>query len=286
MMRPFIIALCILISNDLYGQQIKDTTWLERPHFVIHTANATYLYDKAGGGLSSIIDQEGNDWIQFNETGDDEYPESAAGRFRGMPNFVFRSKDSGAGHPGFDQCLSQKVSENEILTTSKSGKWQWRCFFSDEHARFIMEKADPEHAYWFLYEGTPGGAYRPSSSYWGTDQQESSYETGDYYEGDKIFGKWQWVFFGEDDTDRVLYLLMPEPDDHPDTYSFLGNSDQGLEASDGMLVFGFGRKEGAQPQMTNVPNTFITGFYPHKIKTHRQYSRFADFLSEKYQLQP
>lgn len=268
------------------GQIIKDTAWLDRPHFVIHTAHATYLYDKAGGGLSSLIDEEGNDWIKFNETGNDEYPASAAGRFRGMPNFVYQSDDSGAGHPGFDQCISRKVSDNEIQTTSKSSNWQWRWTFADDHALVVMEKANPEHVYWFLYEGTPGGAYHPASSYWGTDQHGPSYETGNYLEGDKIFGSWQWAYFGEDDTDRVLYLLMPEPDDHPDTYSFLGSSEKGLEAEDGMLVFGFGRKHNALPQMTNVPNTFIVGFYPEKINHTKAHQRFADFLKEKYRLMP
>ncbi len=269
-----------------FGQVIKDTTWLDRPHFVIHTESATYLYDKAGGGLSSLFDEEGNDWIAFNQTGNDEYPASAAGRFRGMPNFVFRSDDSGAGHPGFEQCVSRKVSDNQILSSSKSGKWQWRWSFSEDHARVEMEKADPEHVYWFLYEGTPGGAYQPASSYWGTDQRGPSYETGNYLEGEKIFGNWQWAYFGEDDTDRVLYLLMPEPDDHPDVYAFLGSSEKGLEAEDGMLVFGFGRRHNALPQMNKVPNIFIVGFYPEKITKKRSHQGFADFLEKKYRLKP
>ena len=44
--------------------------------FLISTENADYYYQKQGGGFSSIIDTNGNDWINYHPTG------GTAGNFR------------------------------------------------------------------------------------------------------------------------------------------------------------------------------------------------------------
>ncbi len=46
--------------------------------FVIKTPSATYYYQKAAGGFSSMVDPDGNDWISFKEDKSESYPERAA----------------------------------------------------------------------------------------------------------------------------------------------------------------------------------------------------------------
>jgi hypothetical protein len=75
-------------------------------------------------------------------------------------------------------------------------------------------------------------------------------------------------------------MLQLERDDLSDTFSYLGNTDRGINSDDGMVVFGFGRAEGARPQI-NSPQTFIIGFFPYAIvneKKHLQISQYIDGL--------
>ncbi|MEO0331945.1 MAG: hypothetical protein AAF223_09695, partial [Bacteroidota bacterium] len=207
--------LCIFFSSCTFVS-IEEAMYEDRPQFVVKTASATYWYDQAGGGLSRLIDPEGNDWIAFKKDPLSEYPASAAAGFRGMPNFVFQSEDGGAGHPGFDQCTSEIVGENQIRTYSNSGKWQWTWTFRDTYATVTMEKIDAEHAYWFLYEGTPGGSYSPNDFYWGTDDRGYQTELPDYCKEERATGNWQWAYFGSKTCPRTLLLGIQEPDSHID----------------------------------------------------------------------
>ncbi|MGB3587589.1 MAG: hypothetical protein WBA23_13665, partial [Tunicatimonas sp.] len=102
----FAIGICLSSCTSV---SIEEAMYEDRTHFVVKTTSATYWYDQAGGGLSRLIDSEGNDWVNFKKDPLNEYPASAAAGFRGIPNFVFQSDDSGAGHPGFDQCRSEVV---------------------------------------------------------------------------------------------------------------------------------------------------------------------------------
>ena len=64
---------------------IEDDLYEGRPHFRIETENATYYFDKAGGGLSRVIDNHGTDWVQYNGDPKAAAPGGAAGGFRGIP---------------------------------------------------------------------------------------------------------------------------------------------------------------------------------------------------------
>lgn len=243
--------------------------------FIITTPAATYYYDRAGGGLSRLIDREGNDWIAFKRAPWNEYPASAASAFRGLPNFVFGSDDSGAGHPGHEMCESELVNDRTIRTTSKSGKWQWVWTFYEDYAEVEVLKADPEHPYWFLYEGTPGGAFDPSRQFYGTSTGGPHRNQLDYYNGNKAFGNWQWAYFGHEAVERVLFVAQQEKDELSDTFSYLGNTEAGIASPDGMVVFGFGRAEGAKPLLRKA-HTFYVGFveYGGKMeKVHRKVRR-------------
>ncbi|MCR9098324.1 MAG: hypothetical protein NXI25_00130 [bacterium] len=241
------------------GIRITEGYYQGKPHFIVHTPGAIYYYDKAGGGFSRLIDPEGKDWISFRPQPWGEYPASAASAFRGIPNLVYGAAEAGAGHPGHEQCNSEQTGPNKIRTTSGSGAWEWEWIFEPTYARLDILRVNPDAPYWFLYEGTPGGVFDPQRQFTGTDKGGPLHVTPDFYKGDKMFGHWQWAYFGHDDCETMLFIAQAEQDTLTDTFSYLGNSEAGLSSTDGMTVFGFGRADGARPLLTKI-NTFYLGF--------------------------
>ena len=71
---------------------IASTTDVGRPALKITTAPATWYLQTENGGLSSLVDATGMDWLNFSNAA------GATGQFRGMPNAVF---PEGSYHPGF-----------------------------------------------------------------------------------------------------------------------------------------------------------------------------------------
>jgi hypothetical protein len=57
----------------------------------------------------------------------------------------------------------------------------------------------------------------------------------------------------------VFYVAQEKPDEVVDSVSYLGNSEQGLDSDDGMVVFGFGREE-ARPLLGEKGHRFVFGF--------------------------
>lgn len=270
----------LTLAIPVLGIEISEEAFAGAPHFIIKTKKATYYLDKEGGGLSRMIDLYGNDWISFKRDPWDSYPASAASSYRGIPNMVFRSDDSGAGHPGHKKCYSFKVTQNTILTISKSGKWQWRWKFYEHYVSITMEKVDHEHKYWFLYEGPIAGEFNTEHQYWGTNLGGPRREINDFYKGNKIFANWHWVYFGDDRVKQVLFVAMNKPDRQIDELSFMGDSSKGVDADDGMVVFGFGRQGDAQPQMTDPHNTFYIGFLKRKVKNLNGHESVAKDISD------
>ncbi|GEM_PF-629077 len=249
-----------LLSSRTEAVEISETTYQDRAHFLIHTSKADWYYDKAGGGFSRIVDRDGKDWIQFKKDPLSQYPASAAAGYRGLPNLVFGSEnpDAGAGHPGFDRCTSLKVGHQAIRTTSRSGKWAWSWSFHDQSATMTMEKIDPEHAWWFLYEGTIAGRFKPDQQYWGTDRNAPSQTIPKSKQ--QHFGQWQRVFFGDANDSKLLFIHQHQQDDLPDTFWYLGAQNGGsIASSDGMCVFGFGRGPGTRPQFKKTFIQFTVG---------------------------
>jgi len=265
----------LTMALPAFGIEITEDIFAGAPHFIIKTKKATYYLDKEGGGLSRMIDIYGNDWINFKREPWDSYPESAASSYRGIPNLVFKSDDGGAGHPGHKKCYSFKANDNTILTISKSGKWQWRWKFYEHYATITMEKVDSEHKYWFLYEGPIAGEFRPQHQFWGTNLGGPRTEINDSYKGDKIFANWHWIYFGDKRVKQILFIAMKKPDRQIDELGFLGNSKNGVDSEDGMVVFGFGRQGDAQPQMTDPHNTFYIGFLKRKVKNEASHESVA-----------
>lgn len=233
--------------------------------FIIHTKSATYYYQKEAGGFSSIVDKNGNDWINYTTEPKDIYPASAASTYRGLPNLIHGGEESGTGHPGFNNCTSAILDQNTILSTSKTGNWEYEWRFTDHTAKLSITKVDPTRTYWFLYEGTIGGDYNPENDLWGNNVDGLRADKPDFYKTEGTFASWETVFFGDKDKKNTFFISQLTPDNHDDVFGFLGNTKEGNNASDGMVVFGFGRGKGTKPLM-NEKQEFILGFVPKNIQ--------------------
>lgn len=261
-------------SEPTSGVQITDTTLAGAPHFRIATERAVYWYDRAGGGFSRLIDRDGTDWIAFQREPWGEYPASAASAYRGLPNLVHGSDASGAGHPGFEQCTSRRAAADAITSECAGGTWRWTWTFAPEHATLQVEEVDPAHPYWFLYEGPPAGRFAPQQQYWGTNDGGPRRSTPDYFGGTPVLGAWQWAYIGDDEAPRVLFAAQHAPDEEPDLFAYLGSTDAGTAAPDGMVVLGFGRADEAAPQLT-TPHAFTIGFVEEAVESESDHERVA-----------
>ncbi len=270
-------------KNNITKTTIEETFYENRSHFVIHTSNAVYYYDKSGGGFSRIIDPYGNDWIQFKKDPWNQYPASAASSYRGIPNLVFGSNDNGAGHPGFDKCTSQVINDTTIVSTSISGKWKWQWTFFDSYAVLEILKTDPQRPYWFLYEGTPGGVYDIKNYYYGTNLGGPVTDLPDLHKNTTIHENYQWAYFGRNSVKNTLFVTQLVKDEHQDMIAYLGNSENGNDSTDGMTVFGFGRGKKTNALLTDHQK-FVVGMYPNAIfdkEEHKKLSKYIVSLMEK-----
>ena len=258
----------------------EEATYQDRPHIRVKTKQLTYWFDIRGGGFSRIVDSQENDWISFKMEPWGVYPDGAASAFRGLPNLVYQLEDNGAGHPGWDMCTSE-VDGNRIVTESLSGLWKWSWEFFDDHAILDVLKTDPSRAYWFLYEGTPGGSYNPSESYFGTPAGGPEPGGYDFYKGDILWGNFQWMYTGTTGAPGTFYMVQVEPDTLQDMVSFLGNTDQGLSSPDGMTVFGFGRGKETNPLMTGSQQ-FVIGLYDSPIRTEEDHQKIETYIHTNF----
>lgn len=217
------------------------------PSFIVTTPNATYYLEKEGGGLSSMVDRDGVDWLGFHKA-----PGSAhKGEYRGFPNAVHKQDGNffHAMNAGTDPSASRIDIEKEnhvrITVTSGNGAWEGQYDFFPDRLDFTMSKVSPGHQYWIQYEGVPGGDmnttdFRISSA----DDQRKSLETP--FMGDLPAP--EWMAFGDPKSPRVLYMLHHTDDAHPDDYAYRPD----------MTVFAFGRRD--KDKFLTTPSTFSIGF--------------------------
>jgi len=275
----FVLFFLLVLFLPSKAIDINDTLYEGRPHFIIKTIGAIYYFDKAGGGLSRMIDSDGNDWINFKKEPWGKVPESAASAFRGIPNAVFQGEDGGCGHPGFDQCISELEGENLIRTKSKSGKWEWTWEFKEDCAVLTVVKTDTTRNYWFLYEGTVGGSYSPRNSYWGNSEKGPHRELPDHMSGERVIGNWDWVYFGRTDRDNILFVKNCTNRGEDASFSYMGNSDKGIDANDGMLVFGFGRSAESKPLLFGN-HQFVIGFIQKMVSSNDDHKYVSQQISQ------
>jgi hypothetical protein len=239
---------------------VTEADYEGRAQFRVQLPDSVWFYDRAGGGFARLLDREGKDWISFSKSPLKQMPLSAGAGFRGLPNLGFAPPEDGAGHPGFDRCRSVVTASNTVLTRTESGQLAWHWSFDEGLARFRMEQCPPTVKWWFLYEGTVGGTWSPATHYWGTDKGGPSREQPTIR--NMRFDQWQWAYFGDDSSRRVLFLAQLVPDNLLDTYWYMGTAAGGQMqgATNGMVVFGFGRGPQKQTLLSGVGPEFIVGF--------------------------
>lgn len=219
--------------------------------YIITTPSATYYLEKTGGGLSSMLDQDGVDWIGFhNKSGS-----AHKGEYRGFPNAIHKQDGSyfHAMNTGTDRSSSKVNMESEehirITFTSDNGKWQGQWDFYPDRCDFTMVKISPGYKYWVQYEGVPGGEM-DVTDFWYASVDTKRHPIEEAFTGDLPAP--EWMAFGDQNSPRVLYVLHHEEDEFPDDY--VGRPD--------MTVLGFGRQNGSEntEKFLTTTQTFSIGF--------------------------
>ena len=215
--------------------------------YIITTDNATYYLEKEGGGLSSMIDKDGIDWIGFNN----EKGSGWKGEYRGFPNAIHKQDGNyfHAMNAGTDVSTSVVEIETKqhvrITFTSGNGQWQGQWDFHPERLDFTMSKVSPGYHYWIQYEGVPGGEM-DETDFWFASTKPTPQPINEPFLGD--LPSPEWIAFGDKEQSRLLYLLHHEDDEYPDNYV----------SRPYMTVFGFGRSN--KEKYLNTPQTFSIGF--------------------------
>lgn len=221
--------------------------------FKVETRNATYYYHKKGSGFASMEDIEGNDWIGFHPT--IERKDGPKGAYRGIPNIAPAGFHPGAGeNNSVSKILAQGPIKLKIQSETTDGKWGCIWEIYPYYAMMTLFKKG-EAPYWILYEGTPGGEFNLTD--YGINSAGEKFALPEY----TIDNKWngnlpepEWVYFGDANLNRVLYLIHHEYSDVIDEYWHFGEA--------GMTVFGFGRgpREEGWQRLTAVPTHLTIGF--------------------------
>ncbi|MGA9118078.1 MAG: T9SS type A sorting domain-containing protein [Bacteroidota bacterium] len=228
-----------------------NVTYAGQASYQISTPEATFYYHKAGGGFAGMKDKNNNEWLGFDPT-----PGSGSGgEYRGVPNavFVLNQPQNSYFHPGFTNSTSTVVHSGPLKLTidSKStdsgNPWesQWEIF--PTYARMTM-LVQGNSTYWFLYEGTPGGAYNATTNY--VVRSDGQRNPGsDSWLG--AVGDPEFVYFGDQAVKRVLYFVHHETDALVDSYRPQDNL---------MTVFGFSRDYTTTSYFNSAPQHFTMGF--------------------------
>jgi hypothetical protein len=221
--------------------------------FKITSQNAVYFYHKRGSGFASMIDIDGNDWISYHPTDDQNGPKGA---YRGIPNLW-----NAGFHPGRpDGKLESKILSSGPIRTrifSQTEDRKWKCTW-DIYPRYatmtLLQRGGKP--YWILYEGTPGGEFNLSDYWVLSDGRRLSVEP---FQAEHMWKQPlpspKWVYFGDADMSRILYLVYHSDHDELDQFWHFGEKT--------MTVFGFGRGESGTrhwQQLTAVPAKFTIGF--------------------------
>ncbi|ALM90151.1 hypothetical protein AOR13_1108 [Alteromonas stellipolaris LMG 21856] len=238
------------MSNENYRVRLTegiDESAGPVPAYIISTPSATYYLEKHGGGLSSMLDKDGVDWIGFNNIKGSGHK----GEYRGFPNAIHKQDGSyfHAMNAGTDTARGEVLIELEnhvrIAFTSENGKWVGQWDFYPTHCNFTMTTVSPGYHYWVQYEGVPGGSM-DDTDFWYNSATDIRHPINDSFNGD--LPSPEWYAFGDESSPRMIFLLNHDDDTHPDNYV----------SRPYMTVLGFGRHE--KNKFLNTPKTFSIGF--------------------------
>lgn len=215
--------------------------------YIVSTKSAQYYLEKSGGGLSSMLDKDGIDWLGFHKRKGSAHK----GEYRGFPNAIHKQDGSyfHAMNSGTDPSSSRvdlESSEHVRITfTSDNGQWVGQWDFYPERCDFTMKKISAGYKYWVQYEGVPGGEM-DSTDFWMASADTIRHPINDSFLGDLPAP--EWMAFGDKSAPRILYLLHHENDSFPDNY---------VSRPD-MTVLGFGREN--KNKFLTTPQCFSIGF--------------------------
>jgi len=222
------------------------------PAYIITTPAATYYLEKEGGGLSSMVDKDGVDWLGFHNREGSAHK----GEYRGFPNAIHK-QDGSYFHAMNAKTDPSSSIENivskdfvRITFTSENKKWKGQWDFYPDRCDFTMTQISEGYKYWVQYEGVPGGEM-DSTDFWFCSGNENKNTINTYHVGD--LPSPEWIAFGDQKMPRMLYMLHHEDDTHPDNY----------ESRPDMTVFAFGR-ENKNKFLTSIQK-FSIGFVESKV---------------------
>lgn len=215
--------------------------------FIITTEHATYYLEKSGGGLSSMLDSDGKDWIGFNNRKGSGWQ----GEYRGFPNAIHQ-QDGNYFHamnsktdPSNGTVTKQTPAHVQIEFVSENGNWIGVWDFYATHCNFTMRQVSPNYVYWIQYEGVAAGTM-DDTDYWLSSADAEPMPITQNRSGDLPYP--EWMAFGDNQSPRVLFMLNHTDDSHPDNY----------EHRPDMTVFAFGRAQ--KNKFLTTPATFSIGF--------------------------
>jgi len=196
-----------------------------------------FLQDSAGG-ISSLLDRDGQDWVSFNRA------KGPKGMYRGLPNLVFPENFF---HPGYNHCSCRMNSNTDSLVeiSCSSNNQAYMITYQFRPTYFDITVTKSSGSYWFLYEGTPGGQFEPEKDYIiRSDGEIIACNTSFSDTGSSAFS---WFTVIDPGLKRGLVIQQMEQDTTPDLYFPM----------DGMTVLGMGRSHDKPiRRMEAVPNRF------------------------------
>lgn len=226
-----------------------NVNWEGQSSFKVTTQNAVYYYHKQGAGFASMIDGEESDWISYHPGN------GSSGEFRGVPNVATQIEGENVGvfHPGYTLSTSTVYRSGPIKITIRSvtndDAWEKTWAIYPRYATMTLVRKPAALLYWFLYEGTPGGEISAGDFYYLQDGTRSGINT--VIDGD-MTGE-EWIYFGDDLSDQVLYVISHQQDTAIDCHYVMESA---------MTVFGFGRDKSnyRRKYLNAVPGYFTIGF--------------------------
>lgn len=234
--------------------------------FRIRNDLVTYVYHLEGSGFASLIDRDGNDWLSFGPA------VGAFGLGRGIPNMA---RDI-FGHPGYSFGASTTLevvtpSHVRLVSRSADGCWQVRWDLDPRGAVQTIERTGGR--YWWLYEGTPGGYFRPHQQFrLYAGGKSASCSSRDHRRGRGP----RWVAFCDPATDRMILVAAHDNSPTIDCYRPMGGDG-------GMTVFGFGRDDRfrvfQRPLLRGAPRVFSFALIDG-IDADRASARFAQLQAK------
>lgn len=225
--------------------------------FQVKTPHATFLYGKRGAGFASILDPLGHDWISYRHGG------QSLGEYRGLPKCGQPVKYFHCGY-GFGQYtntnwFTSSVTLREprhvrIHSETKNGDSACDWDFLPTHATMTLWRIG-QPAYWFLYEGTPGGALDAARDFVIRPGGRNTPLTTPWKE------VVPWVVFGASESPHALLLINHQNRSPVDSYVSWPYKPDRSGALNQMTVFGFGRPDWQDPKqhtptLTGLPARF------------------------------